>query len=156
MLGGGQEQGVRSGTLPAALCAGFGKACAIAQEQLHADLDHVHALWHYFINKLSLSGLNFVVNGSATKRYFGNLNISFPGIEGARLLMDLRKLALSSGAACASAQGKASYVLAALGYKEEHLPATLRLGFGRHTTIDAIDVALQEIIRAVRMQLKKY
>jgi cysteine desulfurase len=152
MLGGGQEQGIRSGTLSPALCAGFGKACAIALAQLDRDEQHVRQIWQHFVAGLRASGVRFTINGSTTQRYFGNLNISFPDIEGARLLMDLRKLALSSGAACASAQGKASYVLHALGYPQDRLPATLRLGFGRDTSIDVVDVALHEIIRAVQAQ----
>jgi cysteine desulfurase len=147
MSGGGQERGLRSGTLAPALCAGFGKACEIA-----TPVDDFAPVWHKIVDALTQAGINFQINGSSTQRFFGNLNISFPGRNGERLLADLRGLALSSGAACASAAGKKSYVLDALGVPEKIAQATLRIGFGRMTTEADIDIAIDKLIKAVMSQ----
>ncbi len=147
MSGGGQERGLRSGTLSPALCAGFGKACAIAQ-----TTDEFAPHWHKIVEALNAAGVLFQINGSRTQRFFGNLNISFPGLNGARLLADLRGLALSSGAACASAMARKSYVLDALGVPEKIAQATLRIGFGCMTTGADIDSTIDILIKAVKLQ----
>jgi cysteine desulfurase len=147
MLGGGQERGLRSGTLSPALCVGFGKACALA-----VPADVYAPFWHRIVGALESAGINFKINGSRTARFFGNLNISFPGLSGARLLADLRGLALSSGAACASAANKNSYVLEALGVPDTIAQASLRIGFGRMTSDAEIDMAIEKLIAAVRAQ----
>lgn len=149
--GGGQEgNGLRSGTLSPALCAGFGAAATLAQAAMAEDAVHVAALWDLLLAQLDAP---VRINGSSTYRWRGNLNVSFPGIDGARLLSDvLREVALSSGAACASAKGKASHVLAALGLSEPLARATLRIGWGRYTTTDEIDRAAAAINRASHAQ----
>jgi cysteine desulfurase len=147
MTGGGQERGIRSGTLAPALCAGFGKACDIATLN-----ENYQPYWDQIVDALSHEQINFQINGSTTARYFGNLNISFPGLNDERLLADLRGLALSSGAACASAMGKKSYVLEALGVPDAIASATLRIGFGRATSAADVDVAIEKLIKAVRSQ----
>lgn len=152
MTGGGQERGLRSGTLSPALCAGFGKACALAQQGLSADLERVASCWRLLIARLDASGIRYQLNGSATARYFGNLNLSFPGLDGERLLADLRGLALSSGAACASAEHGSSYVLVALGVEDSIAQASLRIGFGRPTTLEDVQHAADRIIAGVQLQ----
>ncbi len=147
MTGGGQERGIRSGTLSPALCAGFGKACEIAQ-----TTDDFAPHWHKIVEALTQANIEFQINGSVTQRFFGNLNISFLKVNGIRLLADLRGLALSSGAACASATGKKSYVLEALGVADDVAQATLRIGFGRMTTAADIDIAIEKLIKAVISQ----
>jgi cysteine desulfurase len=147
MSGGGQERGIRSGTLSPALCAGFGKACALA-----SPVDLFKPLWQQMVDGLRAADIAFHINGSTAQRFFGNLNISFPGLNGERLLADVRGLALSSGAACASAAGKKSYVLEALSVADADAQATLRIGFGAPTTEAEIDIALAKIIAAVRAQ----
>jgi cysteine desulfurase len=153
MHGGGQEQGVRSGTLSPALCAGFGAAAQ--RVDFTNEAEHVLALWRRCVQGLQQSGLAFQVNGSAESRWFGNLNVSFAGVDGARLLGDLRSIAVSSGAACASAAGKASYVLEAIGVPARTAQATLRIGFGRPTTADEVDYAVAAITAAVQAQQTK-
>lgn len=150
--GGGQEEGLRSGTLAPFLCVGFGEAARIAQGQLEADQAHVKALWDQTVDTFRQSGIAFRINGSVTHRYFGNLNVSFPGVDGARLLADLRGFAVSSGAACASSVGKTSYVLEALGVESQTAQATLRIGFGRATTADDVKEMTDAILKAVRAQ----
>jgi cysteine desulfurase len=150
--GGGQEgEGLRSGTLAPALCAGFGAAAREARARLAEDAAHVDALWARAL--AGLAAVEHRINGSTVKRWRGNLNVSFPGVDGARLLADvLRTVALSSGSACAAAKGRPSHVLAALGAAPAFAKATLRIGWGRGTTADEIDAAMAAIVAAVRAQ----
>lgn len=150
--GGGQEEGLRSGTLAPFLCVGFGEAAKIASAQLEADQAHMKALWQQTVEAFTRSGIAFQINGSTTHRYFGNLNVSFPGVDGSRLLADLRGFAVSSGAACASSVGKTSYVLEALGVEPRVAQATLRIGFGRATTAAEVSDMTDAILKAVRAQ----
>lgn len=150
MHGGGQEgNGLRSGTLAPMLCAGLGKAAELATRQMDADRAHVEALWD---RALAAINVDYRINGSTGERWRGNLNVSFPGVDGARLLADLRGLAVSAGAACASAKGKPSHVLAALGLPDKLAKASLRIGWGRFTTVEEIDAAMAMINAAVRAQ----
>ena len=141
--GGGQEDG-RSGTLAPALCVGFGEAARIAQARMAEDTAHVRALWDRLTASLVAPHR---INGSIDARWFGNLNLSFDGIDGTRLLSALRGLAVSSGSACAT--GKPSHVLAALGMSPAEARASLRIGFGRFTTTAEIDAAAAQIDAAV-------
>lgn len=150
--GGGQEEGLRSGTLAPFLCVGFGEAAKIATAQLEQDQAHVAVLWQQAVGAFEQSGIAFQINGSVRQRYFGNLNVSFPGVDGARLLADLRGFAVSSGAACASSVGKTSYVLEALGVESQVAQATLRIGFGRATTSEDVTEMTDAILKAVRAQ----
>lgn len=133
--GGGQEQGLRSGTLAPALCAGFGVAATL-------DVAVDPLLWRRAVNAL---GDGWIVNGSATQRYFGNLNIRLPGLDSARLMSELRMIALSAGSACASGSGRPSHVLTALGLSSAEARSSLRIGFGRYTTADELDRAMDMI-----------
>lgn len=152
MHGGGQEGGLRSGTQAPFLCVGFGEAARVAAGRMADDAAHVEALWHQAVAAFEQAGIEYRVNGSPTRRYFGNLNISFPGVDGSRLLADLRGFALSSGAACASAVAKPSYVLEALGLDRRTAQATLRIGFGRSTQAEDVDAVTAAIIKAVKAQ----
>ncbi len=129
--GGGQERGLRSGTLSPALCVGFGAAAKLADERQNRDYDHVQKLWSAALRAL---GPGWTINGSTTQRYHGNLNIRREGVDGARLIADLRDIAFSLGSACASGSGRPSHVLKALGLDYRQSRSSLRLGFGRYTT----------------------
>ena len=129
--GGGQERGLRSGTLSPALCVGFGAAAALADERMTRDYDHVQKLWAAALRAL---GPDWIINGDVSHRYHGNLNIRRRGIDAARLLADLRDIALSLGSACASGSGRPSHVLRALGLDYREARSSIRLGFGRYTT----------------------
>ncbi len=129
--GGGQERGLRSGTLSPALCVGFGVAAKLADERQNRDYDHVQKLWSAALRAL---GPGWTINGSTTHRYHGNLNIRREGVDGARLIADLRDIAFSLGSACASGSGRPSHVLKALGLDYRQSRSSLRLGFGRYTT----------------------
>lgn len=148
--GGGQEgDGLRSGTLAPMLCAGLGAAAEVAAARMAADADHARRLWDRALAALEVP---YRINGSETARWPGNLNIAFPDADGARLIADLRGLAVSSGAACASAKGQPSHVLAALGLTPALARASLRIGWGRFTTDDEIDRAMAMINQAVQAQ----
>ncbi len=129
--GGGQERGLRSGTLSPALCVGFGAAATLAANRREADQAHVERLWN--AATASLAG-RWSVNGSIDQRYHGNLNIRREGVDAARLISDLRDIALSLGSACASGSGRPSHVLRAIGLSDREARSSIRLGFGRYTT----------------------
>ena len=129
--GGGQEQGLRSGTLSPALCVGFGAAAKLADERCTRDYDHVQKLWKAAVHAL---GPGWAINGCTECRYHGNLNIRREGVDAARLIADLRDIAFSLGSACASGSGRPSHVLRALGLDYREARSSIRLGFGRYTT----------------------
>lgn len=147
--GGGQEQGLRSGTLSPMLCAGFGAAAAVAAERQEADRTHVEQLWQAALEAL---GPGWTVNGSTKHRYRGNLNVRRDGLDAARLLSDCREIAFSLGSACASGSGRPSHVLRALGLSDSEVRQSIRLGFGRYTTVDDIAEACTLIRNAAEAQ----
>ena len=124
--GGGQEGGLRSGTLSPALCAGFGSAAAL----LGSDQAHVDRLWD--IARAAMR--DWTLNGSAEHRYHGNFNLRRDGVDAARLISEVRGVAFSAGSACASGSGRPSHVLAALGLSGREARSSIRLGFGRYTS----------------------
>jgi len=149
--GGGQERGMRSGTLSPALCAGFGAAAKLAADRRAVDHEHVERLWNAALAAL---GGRWVVNGSLDHRYHGNLNIRREGVDAARLITDLRDLALSLGSACASGSGRPSHVLRALGLDDRAARSSIRIGFGRYTSEAELVDALERIDAAARAQEK--
>lgn len=128
--GGGQERGLRSGTLSPMLAVGFGVAARLAVERRAEDATHVRQLWSLAVDAL---GPGWIVNGSSEARYRGNLNIRRDGVDAARLVSDLRDIAFSLGSACASGSGRPSHVLRALGLSDREARSSVRLGFGRYT-----------------------
>ncbi len=149
MHGGGQEGGIRSGTLAPALCAGFGVAASLAFEQMEVDAAHVEALWRQARSTL---GEGWVLNGSAERRWHGNLNVRRAGLDVARLMSELRDIAFSAGSACASGSGRPSHVLKAIGLGDARARSSIRLGFGRTTTSEEIDRAMTLIRQAAEAQ----
>jgi cysteine desulfurase len=139
--GGGQEGGIRSGTLSPALCAGFGAAARLLRERGAADKAHVEALWAAAWGAL---GDDWRLNGSAEQRYHGNLNIRAPGVDAARLISEVRDVAFSAGSACASGSGRPSHVLSALGLSPADARSSIRIGFGRYTQE-------QDLVRALTL-----
>jgi cysteine desulfurase len=136
--GGGQEGGLRSGTLSPALCVGFGEAARLLAERGGGDCKHVERLWGRALELMPC----WTLNGSAEHRYHGNLNLRRDGVDAARLISDLRQIAFSAGSACASGSGRPSHVLAALGLTDREARSSLRLGFGRYTQEDELVEAL--------------
>jgi len=149
--GGGQEQGLRSGTLSPALCVGFGAAAKLADERCTRDFDHVQKLWKAAVDAL---GPGWVINGSIAHRYPGNLNVRREGADAARLIADLRDIAFSLGSACASGSGRPSHVLRALGLDYRESRSSIRLGFGRYTTQHELVDACHRLAKAAVEQEK--
>ncbi|MBY8827102.1 cysteine desulfurase family protein [Hephaestia mangrovi] len=151
--GGGQEAPGRSGTLSPALCAGFGAAAALMKARAEQDEAHVERLWDIALQRLSLEGRGgWTLNGAASPRYHGNLNVRRDGLDVARLMSDLRDIAFSAGSACASGSGRASHVLRAIGLDERRARSSIRIGFGRYTTEEDLTDALDRIIAAADAQ----
>ena len=147
--GGGQERGLRSGTLSPALCVGFGAAAKLASECRDADRHHVQRLWDAALAAL---GPGWAINGSTEQRYRGNLNIRREGLDAARLIGELRDIAFSLGSACASGSGRPSHVLRALGLTPQQARSSVRIGFGRYTREEDVHEALRRIDAAARAQ----
>jgi len=147
--GGGQEAGLRSGTQAPALVAGLGSAAAIAEAELTMEAGRISGLMSKLKTSIFSALPNLVMNGSITERWQGNLNLCFPGIDGDLLLANIRDLAVSSGAACASAVSGPSYVLEAIGRSEVDAKSSLRIGIGRFTTADEIDYVAESLIAVV-------
>ena len=146
--GGGQERGLRSGTLAPALVVGFGEACRIAKEEMVYDSARVTKLSQRLLKGL-LAMEHTTQNGDADRHYPGCVNVSFAYVEGESLLMALKDIALSSGSACTSASLEPSYVLRALGSSDESAHSSIRFGIGRFTTDQEIDYVLKAVSERV-------
>jgi cysteine desulfurase len=148
--GGNQERGLRPGTLPTALCVGFGEACAQAQGELGAEAARVRALRDRLYDRLRQALPEVRLNGAAEPRLPNNLNLCLPGIDAEDLLAELPELALATGAACASATQEPSPVLRALGLSDEDIQGSIRIGLGRTTTVLEIEYATERLAAAAR------
>ena len=149
MSGGGQERGMRSGTLSPALCVGLGVACRICNEEMVQENQRLNKLKDMFYDGIRNSCKDVFLNGSSKNRIPGNLNLSFAYVEGESLMMGIKDLSVSSGSACTSASLEPSYVLRALGVEEELAHTSLRIGLGRFTTEDHVKKAVKDIVSEV-------
>ena len=141
--GGGQERGFRSGTLPTPLIVGLGEAAKIAKEEMHEERKRLQKFFDKFYKATVKDIPEVFLNGDKDQRFPGNINISFAYVEGESMLMAIRQLAVSSGSACTSASLEPSYVLHALGVGDELAHTSIRFGFGRFTTDEEVDKAIQ-------------
>ena len=148
MHGGGHERGMRSGTLPTHQIVGMGEAFRIAKEEMVQDTKRIQALHDRFYESVSEIE-EIYVNGDLSKKVGNILNISFAYVEGESLIMALKDIAVSSGSACTSASLEPSYVLRALGRKDELASSSIRFSFGRFTTEEDVDYTLTLINHAV-------
>nr|MBA2725763.1 cysteine desulfurase [Actinomycetota bacterium] len=153
--GGGQEKGMRSGTLNVASIAGFGVAAEIAAKETGEKADRLRRLRDALLNGIKKIVPDAIVNGSLEDRVAGNLNVSFPGAEGETLLLlfDQRGIACSSGSACASGAVDPSHVLSAIGSPPEQALASVRFSLGRDSSqadIDSVIEVLPEVVAAAR------
>jgi cysteine desulfurase len=147
--GGGQERGLRSGTLAPALCAGFGEACRLAMAEETTEGERIQALNRRFYTALTQGLPEIFLNGDPEKRVPHNLNLSFAYVEGEGMMMGIKDIAVSSGSACTSSSLESSYVLQALGVPEELAHTSLRISLGRFTTQEEVDQAANQIIASV-------
>lgn len=146
--GGGHERGMRSGTLATHQVVGLGEAARIAREEMAAEAERVQALRQRFWKGVSALA-EVQINGDPEARLPGAINIAFPYVEGESLLMALKDLAVSSGSACTSASLEPSYVLRALGLDDALAHSSLRFSFGRFTTAQEVDRAVEIVCAAV-------
>jgi cysteine desulfurase len=147
--GGGQERGLRSGTLAVSSIVALGKACELCQAEMHEEAERLLGL-RKRLHAGIMSRLDQVyLNGHPTKRLPGNLNPSFAYVEGEALMVGMKNVAVSSGSACTSASPEPSYVLKALGVNDELARSSIRFGLGRFNTEEEVDYAIEEVVKAV-------
>jgi cysteine desulfurase len=146
--GGGQERGVRSGTLPAPLLVGLGAACRIAGAEMTEDEARIAGLRDRLLARLLDAVPGIAVNGSRAARIAGNLNVTFPAASAQDLMRAVPNLCVSTGSACSSAEVEPSYVLRALGLGEAEARRTLRIGIGRFTSAADIEFAANALAAA--------
>jgi cysteine desulfurase len=146
--GGGQERGLRSGTLPVPLIVGLGEAARLAQAEMAAEAPRLAGLRDRLLERLQAMVPGLVVNGSRSSRIAGNLNITFPAATAAALMAAAPELCVSTGSACSSAELEPSYVLRALGLSEDAAGRTLRIGIGRFTSPADIEFAATALAAA--------
>lgn len=147
--GGGQERGLRSGTVPTPLVVGLGEACEIAENEMSYDYKWMEFLSQRLMTRIYDQLTNVIRNGDPIKTYPGCINLSFAFVEGESLLMALKDVALSSGSACTSASLEPSYVLRAIGTDEDLAHSSIRFGIGRFTTIEEVDYTADKCIKHV-------
>jgi cysteine desulfurase len=147
--GGGQERGMRSGTLPAPLCVGLGEACAIAEAEMAGEAERLGELRQRMYDGITARVPGVTLNGDLARRIPGNLNFSFAGVDGESLIAALDGLAVSTGSACTSAAIEPSYVLRALGVSHELADASIRFGLGRFTSAAEVDYAVDTVAAQV-------
>lgn len=149
--GGGQERGLRSGTVPTPLAIGLGKAAELCAEEMQTEAPRLKYLRDMLYNLIQEGLDNYaVLNGDREQRLPGNLNLSFPYVEGESIIVAIHELAVSSGSACTSASLEPSYVLRALGVDDILAHSSLRLGLGRFTTEAEVKYAAALIVEKVR------
>lgn len=147
-FGGGQERGLRSGTLPVPLCIGFGSACEIAKNEMLEEAERLDEFKNFFIERLTKNLKKVRLNGDANKRIPGCLNFSFEGVEGESVMLGMQNVCISSGSACTSMSLTPSHVLEALGVGDlAH--SSLRIGLGRFTTKEEVEYVCSKIIEVV-------
>ena len=147
--GGGQERGLRSGTLPAPLCVGLGKACEVAGAEMQAEAARLLPLRRHLLEGLQSRLEGVSLNGDPDQRLPGNLNVGFEGIDSEELINAMPGIAVSSGSACSSASVEPSYVLRALGLSDTAAHASIRICLGRFTTEAEVETAIEEISATV-------
>lgn len=148
--GGGQERGLRSGTLPAPLCVGFGAAAAIAGDELAAEAERLLTVRQAFLDALDEADVGYEINGDMVRRVPGNLNLAIDGVEALALMQAAPDVAVATGSACSSASVEPSYVLRSMEIAEERARRSLRIGFGRFTTVEDAREAARRLARAAR------
>jgi cysteine desulfurase len=150
ICGGGQERGVRSGTLNVPGIVGLGRACALCGEEMTAEAARLGALRDRLLEGLRARVTGVTVNGSTTHRLPHNLHVSFAGVDGGDLVIGISDIAVSSGSACSSASATPSHVLRAIFGEDAADAASIRFGLGRFTTDDEIDYAIERFSTVVQ------
>ena len=147
--GGGQEENFRGGTLPTPLIVGFGKACELAMERMKSDTTKINTLSSYLVNAILKKYPKTIINGSTKYRIPGNLNLTFPFLNGKSIIRMVPELAISSGSACTSSDPSPSHVLSELSIGKLAANSSIRIGIGRFNTEEEIKIASKTIIKAL-------
>jgi len=155
ILGGGQENGMRSGTENVASIVGFGKACEIAKERLNENISHFQTLHSTMLSRVIKEISHVKLNGHPEKRIFNNIHLTFMGVNGEDLIIKLDEhgIAASTGSACSMHTQKASHVLKAMGFNHEQITGSLRMSFGYLNTLDEVDQTI-DILKKVVTELR--
>jgi cysteine desulfurase len=147
--GGGQERGMRSGTLAVTNIVGLAKACELCHQEMPAEAKRLFALRERLRIGITSRLEEVHLNGHPTERLPGNLNLSFAYVEGEAMMMGIKNIAVSSGSACTSASLEPSYVLKALGVGDELAHSSIRFGLGRFNTQEEVDFVIDDVVKAV-------
>jgi len=155
ILGGGQENGMRSGTENVASIVGFGKACEIAKERLNENISHFQTLHSSMLSKIVKEISHVKLNGHPEKRIFNNIHLTFMGVNGEDLIIKLDEygIAASTGSACSIHTQKASHVLKAMGFNHEQITGSLRMSFGYLNTLDEVEQTI-DVLKKVVTELR--
>ncbi len=156
ILGGGQENGMRSGTENVASIVGFGKACEIAKERLNENISHFQTLHSSMLSKIVKEISHVKLNGHPGKRIFNNIHFTFLGVNGEDLIIKLDEhgIAASTGSACSVHTQKASHVLKAMDFNHEQITGSLRMSFGYMNTLDEVEQTV-EVLKMVVAELRR-
>jgi len=155
ILGGGQENGMRSGTENVASIVGFGKACEIAKERLNDNISHFQTLHSSILSSVVKEIPHVKLNGHPEKRIFNNIHLTFLGVNGEDLIIKLDEhgIAASTGSACSVHTQKASHVLKAMGFNHEQITGSLRISFGYMNTLNEVNQTV-EVLKKVVSELR--
>ena len=151
IVGGGQENGMRSGTENVASIVGFGKACEIAKERLSENISHFQTLHSSMLSKIVKEIPHVKLNGHPEKRIFNNIHLTFLGVNGEDLIIKLDEhgIAASTGSACSVHTQKASHVLKAMGFNHEQITGSLRISFGYTNTLVEVEQTVEALKKVV-------
>jgi cysteine desulfurase len=149
--GGGQESGVRPGTLPVPNIVGFGAACELASRNLSDEMTQLRLLRQLLLDRLRERYSNLTLHGHPTNSLPGLLSVGFPGLDGDAFLYALQDIAISQGSACSAGSPKPSHVLTAIGIPYDLARASFRFGIGRFTTSKEIDEVASEVARVIAL-----
>ena len=153
IIGGGQENNLRSGTLPTPLIVGFGKACEIASNKINIDNKRIKQLSNKLLKSILSEYPDTKLNGSKKNRIPGNINFSFPFLKGMSIINSMPRIAVSSGSACTSSSPLPSYILNEIGINRMNSNTSIRIGIGRFNTDKDIEIAIESIINAIRKKI---
>ena len=149
IIGGGQENNYRGGTLPTPLIVGFGKACELAINKIESDTERINMLTSFLVDSILDKFPETKINGCPKKRIPGNLNFTFPFLNGKSIIRLMPELAISSGSACTSSDPSPSHVLKELNINKLDANSSIRIGIGRFNNLEEIKIASKIIIEAL-------
>ncbi|MFN8673778.1 MAG: cysteine desulfurase family protein [Candidatus Sericytochromatia bacterium] len=157
LCGGGQQEGLRPGTLNVSGIVGLGECCKIAKEEMEEDNKRIKENRDFLLNKLIENFPHLIINGDIENKLCGNISVSFPSLQNQDIISSVRdKIAISTGSACSSGFENASHVLTAMKLPNDTIFSTLRICVGKYTTQSDVEKAAEALINAIKgLYLKK-